>query len=737
MIRSSASWKRKPVWLLLLVILLAVIALFVELLGRQNDFYNPNLLKARMLESGDLVPLDQWSFRFQKCRFNKQPVKCDHLSLEPENIRIPDLSAIKKTLAEKYPTANVAIGVHELSPKSLSWLQKNPDALVAFVVPTSVQSRLFLLVGRARFEAAGVGSHMLVYLPARSLLAEKQVILEYEFHGLDWFGPIDLPPALSKLQNAGGYLALRERQIGSANLVRQIQIGFPMIIAAIALVLDHSIAFSLLSLFGFSQAVSSFLNFLSDSGVRLAQHWTYISFGVNGFAFVAVLLVVLELAEVRILKQRTKVILAIGFFLLFGLVGFLGSEWVVKIDAYSESAACLIGLGVILYGYWLVFVERKQKIVSHLPSEQEHTMLSSALKVIRLSVAACGLTIHAYVNMRDIFLIEQIGFREMLDWRHNILFPSLTAACLLEVGSTSRKMFRFSREMVSKALIERELEVGKAIQQRMLPDRKSNKAGWAWRSVYLPATHLAGDWYDLRAVRFKSGEEYLVACLADVTGHGVGAALATSVISSHWGLWCAGLERLDAPRSDDGAVGLLESAPERINEGLLALRKNENCTAVFCLLHRASRKVHLVSAGHPGAFVSNGRSLAYFTSRGERLGVLPFVRRNSSPKAQEAADTGAWAGVSRTLEESESLILYSDGIVPVGKTVSGWAAGLKRELRDAKSGGINASLMRQLKENRRAFRIARNIEDDMTVVIISPDPSYDGELRPITEMNVR
>lgn len=721
--RSSASWKPKPVWLLLLVILLAVIALFVELLGRQNQFYNPNLLKGRMEESGDLMPLSQWSFRFQNCRFNEQPIKCDYLSLEPELVQFPDLSGIKNVLAEKYPTANVAIGVHEFSAASLAWLEENPDKLVAFVVPTSVQSRLFLLVGRARFEAAGVGSHMLVYLPAKRLLAEKQITLEYEFQGLDWFGPVDLPPAFSKLQSAGSYLALRERQIGSANLVRQIQIGFPMIIAAIALVLDHSIAFSLLSLFGFSQALSSFLTFLSDSGVKLAPHWKYLSFGVNGFAFVLVLLVILELAEVRLLSRRARVFLSIGFFFLFGLVGFLGSEWIVKIDAYSESAACLLGMGVIVYGYYRVVVERKLRKDAHYPSEQEHTRLSSALKVIRLSVAACGLGIHAYVNVRDILLIEQSAFRDMLDWRHNILFPSLITACLFEVGSTSRKMFLFAREMVLKALIERELEVGKAIQQRMLPDRKSKKAGWAWRSVYLPATHLAGDWYDLRSVRFKSGEEYLVACLADVTGHGVGAALATSVISSHWGLWCAGLASLEEPSTDTDAEQLLVSAPQRINEGLLALRKNENCTAIFCLLHRSSRKVHLASAGHPGAFVSNGKSLAYFTSHGERLGVMPIPDTSSSADSPEATKSGAWAGASRTLDETESLILYSDGIVPVGKTVSAWAAGLKRELRSSESGGISSALIRQLKENRRAFRSSRNVEDDMTVVIITPEPN--------------
>jgi len=131
-----------------------------------------------------------------------------------------------------------------------------------------------------------------------------------------------------------------------------------------------------------------------------------------------------------------------------------------------------------------------------------------------------------------------VSLTDPLDWRHMMLMPALLTAGLLEVGSVAKRMQSFGQEMAHKALIEKELKVGHDVQARMLPEKKFKTTHWQWRATYHPAEALAGDWFDIREIEFAEGKKMLAVCLADVTGHGVGSSLSTSVICSHWSLWC-------------------------------------------------------------------------------------------------------------------------------------------------------------------------------------------------------
>lgn len=59
-------------------------------------------------------------------------------------------------------------------------------------------------------------------------------------------------------------------------------------------------------------------------------------------------------------------------------------------------------------------------------------------------------------------------FVDPLDWRHMMLMPALLTAGLLEVGSIAKRMLTFGHEMAEKAVIEKELMVGRDVQARML-----------------------------------------------------------------------------------------------------------------------------------------------------------------------------------------------------------------------------------------------------------------------------
>jgi serine phosphatase RsbU (regulator of sigma subunit) len=286
-----------------------------------------------------------------------------------------------------------------------------------------------------------------------------------------------------------------------------------------------------------------------------------------------------------------------------------------------------------------------------------------------------------------------------------LLMPALMTAALLETGSTAKKMLTFGRDMAAKAIIEQELNVGREVQKRMLPEMRVETPSWSWRAFYLPAEALAGDWFDIRELTFQDGRTLVAVCVADVTGHGVGSSLATSVICSHWGLWCSRLRDSGFPETPEAKQNELKRAPFGIHKGLKALRENENCTAIFAIFDPEKNEITFCSAGHPGILSIGPKAFRYFTTQGERLGgeLMPDV---------------VWNAKTETLSGDEVVVLYSDGVIPLRATVSNWAAQIKRKVN---SGGIENPellLVNQLRQNKHGFRDAHDLVDDMTLVMV-------------------
>ena len=76
--------------------------------------------------------------------------------------------------------------------------------------------------------------------------------------------------------------------------------------------------------------------------------------------------------------------------------------------------------------------------------------------------------------------------------------------------------------------LEKEMAEARAFQQSLLPEREKVVNGLAICCRYTPCARLGGDLYDYAAV--ESGETALL--IADVSGHGVSAAMLTGVVKS-------------------------------------------------------------------------------------------------------------------------------------------------------------------------------------------------------------
>jgi sigma-B regulation protein RsbU (phosphoserine phosphatase) len=209
----------------------------------------------------------------------------------------------------------------------------------------------------------------------------------------------------------------------------------------------------------------------------------------------------------------------------------------------------------------------------------------------------------------------------------------------LEAGLAARN------EELSQAYgqLSRDLELARALQLSQLPAPqdfdKVRCEGW-----FEPSSFVGGDLYDY----FPLGNRLLGFYLADISGHGVAAAM-MAVAAQHQ-LRAASNEIVRAVTPDaslgDAALAIVQRYNQRF------LRMNETglyLTLVYGLLDRATGQVALVEAGHPPVLFA-GPGDTDFRAIGAGsvpLGILP--------------DPG-WEAHTLQLEPGSRLVLYSDGI---------------------------------------------------------------------------
>ena len=687
-----------------LVLALALIVyLFWSLLDKQNSSLNTNAARDRLTSEGLARETGKWEVSLQKCTEADGVRSCEVSSSEKFSLTFPARSQILKINSKIKTESNLATLTYALTEDDRKWLERN--ATVVLMFPRSIHNAVRMKLAGRTVEQFGLGSDATFSLYSGDLLEAGKLNLEIDFEGFDYFGPADLPVTFLAPDSAGEYASLTHKQVSAGNLSRQIQLGFPVLLAAMAIVLDHSRAFAFLSLFAGSNALRSYVPFLIENGTELTPLLQNIGYVASGLNFAFLILFALEIANVQGIKTRYKLALVPVSALATVVVGFFYQGFWLNFDLWGDFLGCAVALPLGVYGLFSIVRERNK--LEDRKSKQENegdATLSFALMCVRTGLIIFALSIHGWANAADLLQLATTSFKNTLDWKHQLLSPALVIAGLIELGSTAKKMSNFGKQMAHKALLEQELIVGKEVQQKMLPPKRFSNLTWQWRSFYKPATALAGDWYDVRELTFKDGKQMLAVCVADVTGHGVGSSLATSVICSHWSLWCKEIQTHDCPVSAAEREGLIISAPGRIHDGLLALRENEQCTAMFVLIDPDAQEITACSGGHPGVIMSNDSEVRYLTSQGERLGV-------------DLGNRPEWRAKTDKVSALDSICVYSDGLVPPDTTLSSWTGGLRRKCRKTPA-PLDLLLLKQLRFNRSYFQDHHDVEDDLTLVTI-------------------
>jgi phosphoserine phosphatase RsbU/P len=236
--------------------------------------------------------------------------------------------------------------------------------------------------------------------------------------------------------------------------------------------------------------------------------------------------------------------------------------------------------------------------------------------------------------------------------------------------------------------IESELAIAQEIQASILPGKNPEVKNLLVAAVYRPMTAVAGDFYDFLTVD-ENGTGFL---MADVTGHGVPAALIASMIK-------VAIQSL-VPYAHDPREVL-----SGLNRILSAQLRAQLVSAAYLWVDTEKGSALYSAAGHPPLLHWRGGKLERIESNGLLLGVLPEAEYPVCEIALQAGDR---------------LLLYTDG-VSEPENGSGEAFGAQKLEQVIRKNQLSApsELLEQLLVEIRNWQPASvEQKDDITLVAI-------------------
>ena len=185
--------------------------------------------------------------------------------------------------------------------------------------------------------------------------------------------------------------------------------------------------------------------------------------------------------------------------------------------------------------------------------------------------------------------------------------------------------------------INRELEIAGRIQSSILPQAMPRIAGLTVAARYRPMTAVAGDFYDfLELDRARVG-----ILVADVTGHGVPAALIASMVKIAL-----------AAQRDHGERPAMVLAG--MNDVLCGRLGGQYVTAAYLFIDTRSRVLRYGAAGHPPMLRS--------TRSGDRVDAL-----EQNGLMFGFLEGQAYSEREEPLRANDRFVLYTDGVIEASR----------------------------------------------------------------------
>lgn len=231
----------------------------------------------------------------------------------------------------------------------------------------------------------------------------------------------------------------------------------------------------------------------------------------------------------------------------------------------------------------------------------------------------------AFLLIGDIDELEQGMSRSV---KHFTFIQTLTN--LIVVALENQRM---AAQELAQARAKRELELAAEMQNMLVPhDLPSNEridaAGW-----YQPHSEVGGDYYDLIALP----DGRYVACVADVSGKGIAAALLMSNFQANL--------RASLPYAED-----LVQLVHDLNAKVHASARGERFITLFIgVIDIAARKMRYINSGHNDPLLHHVQGITPLRDGSIALGMMPKLPFLKSGEVD--------------LPPGCTLLCYTDGLV--------------------------------------------------------------------------
>jgi phosphoserine phosphatase RsbU/P len=180
-------------------------------------------------------------------------------------------------------------------------------------------------------------------------------------------------------------------------------------------------------------------------------------------------------------------------------------------------------------------------------------------------------------------------------------------------------------------IIQKELDIARRIQLSILPSSFPASRSFRVAARYLPMTTVAGDFY-----------EFLVAddteagiLIADVSGHGIPAALIASMVKL-----AATTRSADAGNPSSLLLGM--------NSILLGNTQSQFVTAAYVYLNASREELRYSAAAHPPMLLLRDGEVIEITENGLMLAAFDFA---------------TYTTATRSIRPGDRFVLYTDGMI--------------------------------------------------------------------------